>query len=80
MCKILIEVSGGSIQKITTDRNMKIILLDRDNNFKEDNIGLIGEYSPDVILPIGEKFSKEFGKSEDEQDKIVYETLKSMDI
>lgn len=81
MCKILIEIEGGCIQSITTDRDMTIVVIDRDNIERDENdklVSIVSHYEPDTILPGGENFSTVYGESIDEQDKAIYDDLKKL--
>lgn len=78
MCKILIEVENGCIQRLVTDRDMTIVVVDRDNQEQSGIRGLVQRYEPDTILPGGENFSTEYSNILDEQDKEIYDELKRL--
>ncbi len=74
MCKVLIEFNdAGEIEKVLTDRSMKVVIVDKRNIDKA--ISPVQTYEPEII-PGGENFSSSYCDILDVQDQEIYDTLK----
>jgi hypothetical protein len=76
----MVEISGGCITSIRTDRKMQIVIVDRDNYDPQENSKeLVNLWDPDILGP-SEKFSKSFGESIDNEDREIWKQLKSVNL
>jgi hypothetical protein len=72
MCKILIEIEGGEVSKVTTNKQMEVIVVTR-RPCLAPNVEMV---EIDTILNGGENFSKSYRDSLDEDDQVIYHSLK----
>jgi hypothetical protein len=75
MCKVLIEMENGCVSKVFTDREMQIIIVNRDDAFAPTI-----EKCDLTILPGGEKLSKHYGENIDMDDQIIFDELRKLDL
>lgn len=78
MCRILIEIEGGIITQITTDKEMEVVIVDHDLFLESEPMVIV--HDPDTIIQGGEKFSKSFLQSLDEYEQGIGEELKKLNL